>query len=65
TPYEPWLLHQLAIHPKFVGGKVSTLDEPHFLGRPGPFRRGPRGRRRQVLGAVDQRLHGDDTLPQR
>ena len=31
TPYEPWLLHQLAIHPKFVGGKVSTLDEPHFL----------------------------------
>jgi hypothetical protein len=31
TPYEPWLLHQLAMHPKFVGGKVSTLDEPHFL----------------------------------
>jgi hypothetical protein len=31
TPYEPWLLHQLALHPKFVGGKVSTLDEPHFL----------------------------------
>lgn len=31
TPYEPWLLHQLAIHPKFVGGKISTLDEPHFL----------------------------------
>jgi dihydrodipicolinate synthase/N-acetylneuraminate lyase len=31
TPYEPWLLHQLAQHPKFVGGKVSTLDEPHFL----------------------------------
>lgn len=31
TPYEPWLLHQLAGHPKFVGGKVSTLDEPHFL----------------------------------
>ena len=30
TPYEPWLLHQLATHPKFVGGKVSTLDEPHF-----------------------------------
>jgi hypothetical protein len=31
TPYEPWLLWQLAQHPKFVGGKVSTLDEPHFL----------------------------------
>jgi len=31
TPYEPWLLHELAGHPKFVGGKVSTLDEPHFL----------------------------------
>ncbi len=31
TPYEPWLLHQLALHPKYVGGKVSTLDEPHFL----------------------------------
>ena len=31
TPYEPWLLHQLALHPKFVGGKVSTLDVPHFL----------------------------------
>jgi len=31
TPYEPWLLYNLAQHPKFVGGKVSTLDEPHFL----------------------------------
>lgn len=31
TPYEPWLFYQLAKHPKFVGGKVSTLDEPHFL----------------------------------
>lgn len=31
TPFEPWLLWQLASHPKFVGGKVSTLDEPHFL----------------------------------
>ena len=31
TPYEPWLLHELAQHPKFVGGKISTLDEPHFL----------------------------------
>ncbi len=31
SPYEPWLLHQLALHPKFVGGKISTLDEPHFL----------------------------------
>jgi hypothetical protein len=31
TPYEPWLLWQLSQHPKFVGGKISTLDEPHFL----------------------------------
>ncbi|MBL9116407.1 MAG: hypothetical protein JNJ83_15475 [Verrucomicrobiaceae bacterium] len=31
TPYEPWLFHQIALHPKYVGGKVSTLDEPHFL----------------------------------
>jgi len=31
TPYDPWLLHALAQHPKFVGGKISTLDEPHFL----------------------------------
>lgn len=31
TPYEPWLLHQIAMHPKYVGGKISTLDEPHFL----------------------------------
>lgn len=31
TPYEPWLLHEIANHPKYVGGKVSTLDEPHFL----------------------------------
>ncbi|MCU0720570.1 MAG: hypothetical protein MUC83_12750 [Pirellula sp.] len=31
TPFEPWLLWQLASHPKFVGGKVSTLDVPHFL----------------------------------
>ena len=31
TPFEPWLLHQLAGHKKFVGGKISTLDEPHFL----------------------------------
>ncbi len=31
TPYDPWLLHQLAQHEKFVGGKISTLDEPHFL----------------------------------
>lgn len=30
-PFDPWLLWQLAIHPKFVGGKISTLDEPHFL----------------------------------
>ena len=31
TPFEPWLLYQLACHEKFVGGKISTLDEPHFL----------------------------------
>lgn len=31
TPYEPWLFHQIATHPKYVGGKVSTLDEPGFL----------------------------------
>ena len=31
TPFEPWLLHQLAGHKKFTGGKISTLDEPHFL----------------------------------
>ena len=31
TPFDPWLLHELAGHPKFSGGKVSTLDEPHFL----------------------------------
>jgi dihydrodipicolinate synthase/N-acetylneuraminate lyase len=28
TPFEPWLLWQLASHPKFIGGKISTLDEP-------------------------------------
>ena len=31
TPFEPWLLYQLAQHERFVGGKISTLDEPHFL----------------------------------
>lgn len=31
TPFEPWLLYELAQHPKFTGGKISTLDEPHFL----------------------------------
>ncbi len=31
TPYGPWLLHQLAGHEKLHGGKISTLDEPHFL----------------------------------
>ncbi|MCF6313425.1 MAG: hypothetical protein L3J39_13330 [Verrucomicrobiales bacterium] len=31
TPYDPWLLHQLACHEKIVAGKISTLDEPHFL----------------------------------
>lgn len=30
TPFDPWLFHQIALHPKYVGGKVSTLDEPHF-----------------------------------
>lgn len=30
-PFDPWLLHQLARHPRFFGGKISTLDEPHFL----------------------------------
>ncbi len=30
-PFGPWLLWELAKHPKFVGGKISTLDEPHFL----------------------------------
>ena len=30
-PFGPWLLWQLAKHPQFVGGKISTLDEPHFL----------------------------------
>ncbi len=30
-PFEPWLLYQLAQHPAFIGGKVSTLTEPHFL----------------------------------
>lgn len=31
SPYEPWLLYELARHEKFIGGKISTLDEPHFL----------------------------------
>jgi hypothetical protein len=31
TPYDPWLLYELAMHPAYIGGKVSTLDEPHFL----------------------------------
>ncbi|HCN75869.1 MAG TPA: hypothetical protein DIT13_01585 [Verrucomicrobiales bacterium] len=31
SPYEPWLLHEIANHPKYAGGKISTLDEPHFL----------------------------------
>jgi hypothetical protein len=31
TPFDPWLLYQIAMHPKYIGGKVSTLDEPHFL----------------------------------
>jgi len=30
-PFSPWLLNELAGHEKFVGGKISTLDEPHFL----------------------------------
>ena len=31
SPYDPWLLFQLSQHEKIVGGKISTLDEPHFL----------------------------------
>ena len=31
TPFSPWLLRELAEHEKVVGGKISTLDEPHFL----------------------------------
>ncbi len=31
SPYDPWLLKELAEHEKIVGGKISTLDEPHFL----------------------------------
>ncbi len=31
TPFEPWLLAELSRHEKYVGGKISTLDEPHFL----------------------------------
>lgn len=31
SPFGPWLLRELAMHEKFVGGKISTLDEPHFL----------------------------------
>jgi dihydrodipicolinate synthase/N-acetylneuraminate lyase len=30
-PFEPWLLYRLARNPKFIGGKVSTLTDPHFL----------------------------------
>jgi len=31
SPFDPWLLHQIAGHDTYVGGKISTLDEPHFL----------------------------------
>ena len=31
TPFSPWLLHELATHDKVIGGKISTLSEPHFL----------------------------------
>jgi len=31
TPFDPWLLAELARHETFTGGKISTLDEPHFL----------------------------------
>ena len=31
SPFSPWLLHELANHEKVAGGKISTLDEPHFL----------------------------------
>jgi len=30
-PFGPWLFHQLSTHEKFTSGKISTLDEPHFL----------------------------------
>jgi hypothetical protein len=30
TPFDPWLFHEIALHPTYVGGKVSTLAEPHF-----------------------------------
>ena len=44
-------------HRRAQAGLGAVVDEG-FLGRPGPFRRGPRSRWEQVLGAVDQRLHG-------
>lgn len=31
TTFEPWLLNELAKNGRFIGGKVSTLSEPHFL----------------------------------
>ncbi|MCG8602932.1 MAG: hypothetical protein MI807_22495 [Verrucomicrobiales bacterium] len=31
SPFSPWLLYELANHEKVAGGKISTLDEPHFL----------------------------------
>ena len=31
TPFEPWLLHQLAGHEKFVGGKFPPWMNPIFL----------------------------------
>ena len=38
--------------------RLGAVVDEGLLGGPGPFRRRPWGRRRQVLGAVDQRLHG-------
>ncbi len=37
-PFEPWLLWQLAQHPNFFGGKISTLDEPQKKFRTGTGR---------------------------
>ncbi len=31
SPFDPWLLHQLAGHEKFIRGKISPLDAPDFL----------------------------------
>ena len=49
-------------HGRAEAGLGAVVDEG-LLGGPGPLRRRPRGRRQQVLGAVDQRLHQEHTLP--